>query len=91
MVLGQFSFFAAIPVAIIVVAVMRRFRSGALRWWALALGAVYAAPMAIWALRPERAESLSKDMSPVFAVLIVVAACGVIIAAHRSRRGLSGS
>jgi len=85
MVLGQFSFFAAIPVAVIVVAVLRRVRTRATRWWAIALGALYATPLAIWALRPDRAPSLSKDMSPAFVVLIVAAAIGVIVSAHRTR------
>jgi hypothetical protein len=66
LVLGEFSVLAAIPVAIAVVGVLRHVRVGALRRWALALGAVYAAPMIIWAIRPDRAPSLSKDMSPIF-------------------------
>jgi hypothetical protein len=34
--------------------------------------------MMIWALRPDRAPSLSKDMNPIFVVLIVAPAAGVI-------------
>ena len=86
MVIGQFSFLAGIPVAIIVATVTRRFRSGALRNWSLGLGAAFTAPLAIWALRPDRAKSLSKDMHPAFAALIVATACGVIVSARRHRR-----
>ena len=85
LVLGQFAFVAALPVGIIVVTVLRRLRTGAIRWWAIALGAVFATPMAIWALRPDRAPSLSKDMSPIFMALIVAAAGGLIVSAYRSR------
>jgi hypothetical protein len=86
MVIGQFSFLAGIPVAIVVTTVTRRFRSGALRNWSLALGAAFTTPMAIWAVRPDRAQSLSKDMHPALAALIVGAAGGVIVTAHRQRR-----
>ncbi len=86
MVMGQFGFLAVIPVAIIVIAVARRFKTGALRNWSLALGAAFSVPLAIWALRPDRAQSLSKDMSPVLAALIVATAVGVIVTAHRQRR-----
>jgi hypothetical protein len=85
MVIGQFSFLAIIPVAIIVTTVTRRFRSGPLRTASLALGASFTAPLVIWAVRPDRAQSLSKDMSPSFAALIVATAGGVIVAAHRQR------
>ncbi len=86
MVIGQFSFLAIIPVTIVVTTVTRRFRSGALRNWSLALGAAFTAPLAIWAFRPDRARSLSKDMNPSFSALIVATAGGVIVAAHRHRR-----
>jgi hypothetical protein len=86
MVIGQFSFLAMIPVAIVVRTVTRRFSTGPLRSWSLALGAAFTAPLAIWAVRPNRAQSLSKDMSPSFAALIVATAGGVIVAAHRHQR-----
>lgn len=83
LVLGQFSFVATIPVTLIVVSVLRHFSSGPMRWAAIALGASFATPLAIWALRPDRAPSLSKDMSPTFAALIVAAAVGVILSGYR--------
>ncbi len=87
MVVGTFAFFAAIPVAMVVYGVLRRVRTGALRWWAIALGVVYVIPMATWLLKPNRPPSLSKDISPVFVALIVVASAGVIytLRAHASR------
>ncbi len=86
LVLGQFSFVALVPVTVVVVSILRHFRSGALRWAAVALGTSFALPMAIWALRRDPAPSLSKDMSPTFAGLIVTAALGVLVSAYRSNR-----
>ncbi|WP_380163929.1 hypothetical protein [Jannaschia sp. R86511] len=86
MVIGQFAFLAIIPVAIVVITVVRRFRTGALRYWSLALGAASTVPLTIWAVRPDRAQSLSKDMHPALAAAIVATAIGVIITAHRQRR-----
>lgn len=73
MVLGQFAFLAAVPVVLMLRRVLRDPRLGALRWPASLLAAVYAIPFAFWLLDPGRAQSLSKDISPAFVVLIVVA------------------
>ncbi len=79
LVLGQFAMLAIIPVAAIVIGSFASRRARALRWRASLLGAVYAAPLAIWILRPDPAQSLSKDISPVLVGLIVVVS-GVLIA-----------
>lgn len=64
------------------VSTLRNSRLRALRWWAAALAAAYSTPLALWAIGPDRAPSLSKDMDPVFVAVIVVAAVVVILALH---------
>ena len=86
MVIGQFAFLAGIPVAVVVTAAVRRFPPGALRSWSFALGAAFAVPLTVWAVRPDRAQSLSKDIHPVLAAVVVATAVGVIVTAHRERR-----
>ncbi len=71
MVLGQFAMIAIVPVALVLIGTLRDARLKALRWGAIALTAAYATPLALWAIGPERAQSLSKDMHPVFAAIIV--------------------
>jgi len=71
LVLGQFSMFAILPVAAIVIGSLVSPRARTLRSWAGLLGVVYSAPLAIWILRPDGAQSLSQGISPVFVGLIV--------------------
>lgn len=85
MVLGQFSFLAVIPVAIMITKTFRDTRIRALRWWVGALGVVYAVPFLLWALNPDRAESLSKDIHPLFVGLIVAASAAVLLRIHTPR------
>lgn len=85
MVLGQFAFLAAIPVAIMVTKTFRDTKSRALRWWVGSLGAVYAVPFLLWTLNPNRAESLSKDIHPVFVGLIVAASAALLLKIHTRR------
>lgn len=82
MVLGQFAFLAVIPVAVMVTQAFRDPASRPLRWWVGTLGAVYAAPLFLWILNPDRAESLSKDIHPMFVGLIVAAAAAVLLKIH---------
>lgn len=82
MVLGQFAFLAVIPVAIMVTKTFRDTRSRALHWWVGALGAVYAAPFLLWAFNPDRAESLSKDIHPLFVSLILAVSAAVLLKIH---------
>ncbi|MEC3978251.1 hypothetical protein [Amycolatopsis sp. H20-H5] len=83
LVIGQFAMMAVIPVVLVLVGTLRTTRGRALHWWAGALTLAYATPLAVWAIGPDRAPSLSKDMSPVLAALIVAVAIGVAIAHHR--------
>jgi hypothetical protein len=86
LVAGQFAMVAVVPVTIVLVAVFRNARLRALRWWAVALGVAYAAGLALWAIGPDRAPSLSKNLHPVHEVVIVVLAIAVAVAYHVMRR-----
>ena len=88
MVIGGFAMLAIVPVTVAVVGILRDARLRALRWWAAALAVAYATPLALWAIGPDRAPSLTKDMHPVFAVLIVAVSVGLLAALHlRAWRG----
>ncbi|MFI7422640.1 hypothetical protein [Nonomuraea sp. NPDC049684] len=80
MVVGQFALLAVVPVAIVLVGALRHVRDRLVRWAAVLVALTYAAPLAVWLARPGGAPSLSKDMHPAFAVLIV-AACAALVAA----------
>ncbi|AHH99087.1 hypothetical protein GCM10010174_68490 [Kutzneria viridogrisea] len=86
LIVGQFAMVAVVPVALVLIGVLRDTRLRALRWWAAALAVAYAIPLALWAIGPHRAPSLSKDMNPIFAVLIVGTAIATAIASHLLRR-----
>jgi len=86
LVLGQFALLAVAPVVIAMVATLRDARSSALRWWVGALALAYAAPLLMWALKPDRAESLSKDISPIFLALIVAVSTALLIKIHTRRK-----
>jgi hypothetical protein len=49
-----------------------------LRAWAAGLAALYAISLALWAIGPDRAPSLSKDMAPPLAVLIILGATALL-------------
>ncbi|MFG6402980.1 hypothetical protein [Microbacterium sp. P04] len=85
LVLTQFSMVAIIPVAVLAIAVIADRRVRALRWWTGLLVAAYATPLAIWLLRDDGAQSLSKDMSPVFVALITVISAVLLLKLHRRR------
>lgn len=80
LVIGQFAMVAIAPVALVLIGTLRNARLRALRWWSAALAAAYAIPLAAWAIGPDRAPSLSKDMHPAFAALIVAASVAFIAA-----------
>ncbi|GEL99278.1 hypothetical protein [Cellulomonas terrae] len=82
LVLGQFSMLAIVPVALVLVGTWRRPALRSLRPYSAALAVIYATPLAIWILRPDGAPSLSKDMHPVFLVLIVAAAVALLVKLH---------
>ena len=82
----QFAMVAIIPVTIALVAVLRNGRLRALRWWTAALVGAYAAGLALWAIAPDRAPSLSKNLHPVHEAVIVVLGVALAVAYHVMRR-----
>ena len=85
MVLGQFALLAAVPVALLVTRVLRDPDLRRLRRPALLLAASWTIPLAVWVLRPEPADSLSKDISPVFVALVLAASAGMLASLRRAR------
>jgi hypothetical protein len=92
LVIGQFAMLAIIPVGLALAATLRHAHLRALRPWTAALAAAYTLALILWAAGPDRAPSLSKDMHPVMAAVIVVAALAVIAAYHlgRTASGMPG-
>jgi hypothetical protein len=82
LVLGQFAMMAIFPVAVMVRGTLRDPDLRPLRGWAVAVAAAYATPLVRWAVGPDRARSLSKDMDPVFAKAIVATAAAFIVVFH---------
>ena len=93
MIVGGFAMLAIVPVTAVVVGVLRDVRLRALRWWAAALAVAYATPLALWAIGPDRAPSLTKDMHPALAATVVAVSAGLLTALHlrRWRRGRSAA
>jgi hypothetical protein len=89
MVVGQFAMLAIFPLAYVLVRTFRDARLRALRWWAAALGVAYATPLVLWAIGPDRAPSLSKDMHPALAAVVVAAgvayAIGLLVVRNPQR------
>jgi hypothetical protein len=86
LVLGEFAMLAVVPVVVLTVAVLRDARLRALRWWVLAAAAVYASGLVAWAVGPERAPSLSKDLHPLHAAVIAAVSVAVAVRYHVARR-----
>jgi hypothetical protein len=86
MVVGQFAMLAVVPVAVVVVSTWRNVGLRALRWWAATLALAYATPLVLWAIGPDRAPSLSKDMHPALAAVVVAAAVAYVVAWFVVRR-----
>ncbi|MFI6172342.1 hypothetical protein ACIBCN_36575 [Nocardia sp. NPDC051052] len=86
LIIGQFAMVAVVPVTLVLIGTLRDARLRPLRWFSAALATAYAVPLGIWILRPDRAQSLSKDMNPVLAGVIVVAATVVAVVHQLLRR-----
>ncbi|MGW7534637.1 hypothetical protein [Amycolatopsis sp. NPDC054798] len=82
LVLGQFALLSGIPLIALVVSSLRRSQPPALRWWSAGLAAVYLGVLALWALSPESAPSLSKSMNPAVTAFFVASGVAVAIAHH---------
>jgi hypothetical protein len=86
MVLGQFAMLAIVPVALVTVGAFRDSRVRPLRWWSALLAGAYLTPLVLWRLNPDGAQSLSKDMHPAFAGLIVATAAVLLVKIHTGRK-----
>jgi hypothetical protein len=84
--IGQFALLAVVPVVVVLVSTFRNAGMRAMRWWAVGLAVVYAIPLAIWVLRPDRAQSLSKDIHPAFVALIVAVALAFLVRLYTRRQ-----
>lgn len=82
LVAGQFAMLAIVPVAVVVIKTFRNPGLRAFRGWAAGLAAAYGLPLALWAIGPDRAQSLSKDMHPAVAALLVAVSVVVAVAFH---------
>ena len=83
MVLTGFSFLATVPVLIVLISTIR---NASLRWWGVGLAAVFSVPWLIWLFRSDPARSLSRDMSPVLAALIIAIAVAMLVKIYTLRR-----
>ncbi|MFH8407024.1 hypothetical protein ACH4FX_19810 [Streptomyces sp. NPDC018019] len=86
MIVGQFALVSGVPVVIAAVGAFRHVRNRAVRWASALLAIAYAVPLAVWLIRPDGAQSLSKDMHPAFAGLLVAASAALVVTPHRARR-----
>ncbi|MEV0262568.1 hypothetical protein AB0I49_14625 [Streptomyces sp. NPDC050617] len=84
MVVGQFALLASVPVVIALVAAFARVRDRAVRGAAGLVAAAFAIPLMVWLVRPDGAQSLSKDIHPGFVALIVGASSALIFTVHRA-------
>ncbi|GAB2575245.1 hypothetical protein [Microlunatus antarcticus] len=79
LVLGGFALLAVVPVVTTVVITSRHHPLRPLRWWAAGFAAVYTSGLVAWAVGPDRAPSLTKDLHPVHAALIVAAGLAYVV------------
>lgn len=86
LVAAQFAMLAIVPVVIVLIRTFRAPGLDRLRWWAVGLTAVYLTPLAAWAIGPDRAGSLSKDMSPALAALVCLAGVALAVRYHLLKR-----
>ena len=82
LVVGQFALLAVVPVALLVVGTLRSPSLRSLRPYVAGLAVLYAAPLVVWIVRPDGAQSLSKDMHPAFVGLIAAASAVVLWKLH---------
>lgn len=85
MVLGQFALVSIVPVAIALVGALRGVRDRTVRAAAALVAVTFAIPLVVWLIRPDGAQSLSKDMHPAFLALIVAASAVLLLTIHRPR------
>ena len=84
--LSGFAMIALLPVLVVLIGSCTDIRSRYLRWWAVAVAALFSIPFVILNVRPDPAPSLTQDMHPVFLVLIVAAAAALLVRLYVGRR-----
>ncbi|TBN57923.1 hypothetical protein EYE40_11235 [Glaciihabitans arcticus] len=84
--LSGFAMIALLPVLVALIGSFTDQRARYLRWWTTAVAALYSIPLVILNVRPDPAGSLTKDMHPVFLVLIVVSAAALLARLYIGRR-----
>ncbi|MFI8436016.1 hypothetical protein ACIGJO_20135 [Streptomyces sp. NPDC079020] len=89
MIAGQFALIAGIPVVIALIGALRSVPDRAVRGAAAVVAATFATPLLVWLTRPDGAQSLSKDMHPVFAGLMIAASAGLIVTLRGARGRLA--
>ncbi|MFJ2216890.1 hypothetical protein ACIQVO_19010 [Streptomyces sp. NPDC101062] len=89
MIVGQFALVSGVPVVIALVGSLRHVHDRAVRRAATLVAAAFAIPLVVWLTRPDGAPSLSKDMHPAFAGLIIAASAAHLLTLHRARRRLA--
>ncbi|WP_424642409.1 hypothetical protein [Embleya sp. AB8] len=86
MVLAQFALLAVVPVAIALYGALTRVHDRTIRATAALVAVAFAIPLTVWLVRPDGAQSLSKDIHPAFVALIVAASAALLFTIHRPRR-----
>ncbi|MDH2412842.1 hypothetical protein [Nocardioides sp. CER19] len=87
---GEFAMMAIVPVAIATVTTWRDPGLRKLRPWAAGLATLYTVPLLMWAVGPDRAPSLSKDMHPAIAVVVSLAGAVFAVRAYRLKQETLG-
>lgn len=86
MMIGQFAMLAIAPVLVVLLGALIDVRARYLRWWAVAVAAVYAVPLVIRFVRVDPAPSLSKDIHPGLLAAVVVVAAALLVRLYLGRR-----
>lgn len=90
MVIGEFGLLSGIPIAVVLVASLRKGRPKALRWWSGAVTLAYATPLTMWLAGPSQAPSLSKYMDSTTTAALAAAGIVTAIAHQVVRRRSTG-
>lgn len=86
MVAGQFAMLAIIPLGIAAAGILRNRQLHGLRGWVAAVSAAYGAGLLMWAIGPDRAPSLSKELHPAHEVVITALGVALALAYHLTQR-----
>jgi peptidoglycan/LPS O-acetylase OafA/YrhL len=85
-----FAKIAIAPIALMLLATLVGPTMRRLRWAALVVAGAYAIPFTLYAVNPDRARSLSRDMDPIWWVVIPLLGVVYLVAYYRGRRRRSG-